>query len=199
MKNNIARLVLILLISGAFVAGVHAQRFEFHPYAGGFAPGTADFGEFRNEGVYGFKLGGFMTPNFQIDGNLGYLNRFQLVDVEPRSRGMLYEVGGNYHFVIGRLQPFVRFGIGGVTAFVGEDGIIPDLPTVDLPFQVVQNPLSDRDTFFMFSYGGGIKAVRLWGPLGLRGDIRGRTLPNILGDSTSWLEASGGITLSWGE
>jgi hypothetical protein len=195
-KNSVARLVLILLISGAFMAGAYAQRFEFHPYAGGFSPRAEDFGEFRNEGLYGLKLGAFMTPNFQLEGNLGYLNRFQLVDVEPRSRGFLYEVGGAYHFVAGRVQPFVRVGVGGITAYVGDNGILPD---VDLPFQITQNPLEDRDTFFVFSYGGGLKAVRLWGPLGLRGDIRGRTIPNILGDSTSWLEASGGITLSWGE
>ncbi|RPJ85730.1 MAG: hypothetical protein EHM18_09620 [Acidobacteria bacterium] len=61
------------------------------------------------------------------------------------------------------------------------------------------NRLDNGDTFFMFGYGGGLRAERLWGPVGLRGDIRGRTLPNVFGDSMSWLETTGGVTFSWGE
>jgi len=46
---------------------------------------------------------------------------------------------------------------------------------------------------------GGVKAERLWGPIGLRGDVRGRTLPNMFGDSLTWVETTGGVTISWGE
>lgn len=57
----------------------------------------------------------------------------------------------------------------------------------------------DGDTFFNFSDGGGVKAPKLRGPIGLRADVRGRTIPNLHGESTSWLELTGGITISWGE
>jgi hypothetical protein len=64
----------------------------------------------------------------------------------------------------------------------------------------VPNDLLDSgDTFFTFSYGGGLKAMRLWGPMGLFGDFRGRTVPNFLGHSNTWPEISAGLNFSWGE
>src|SRR5215831_14981241 len=45
---------------------------------------------------------------------------------------------------------------------------------------------------FTFSYGGGLKAMRLWGPMGFFGDFRGRTMPNFFGHATTWPELSAG-------
>jgi hypothetical protein len=59
--------------------------------------------------------------------------------------------------------------------------------------------LDSGDTFFTFSYGGGLKATRLWGPMGVFGDFRGRTVPNFLGHSNTWPEISAGLNFSWGE
>ena len=33
----------------------------------------------------------------------------------------------------------------------------------------------------------------------IRADIRGRTLPNFIGESMNWPEITGGVTFSWGE
>jgi hypothetical protein len=60
-------------------------------------------------------------------------------------------------------------------------------------------PLKDNDSFLQFSYGGGVKAIRLWGPIGLRADFRGRTLPNFYGSSLTFFEATGGFNIIWGE
>jgi hypothetical protein len=49
------------------------------------------------------------------------------------------------------------------------------------------------------NYGGGFKGLRIWGPLGFRADVRGRSLPNFYGHGNHWLETTGGITLAWGE
>ena len=59
--------------------------------------------------------------------------------------------------------------------------------------------IQDADTFFAFNYGGGIKANKLWGPLGLRADLRGRTMPNFKGYGLTWFEMTGGINIIWGE
>jgi hypothetical protein len=64
---------------------------------------------------------------------------------------------------------------------------------------VPNDVLDSKDTFFTFSYGGGIKATRLWGPMGVFGDFRGRTVPNFLGHSNTWPEISAGLNFSWGE
>jgi hypothetical protein len=64
----------------------------------------------------------------------------------------------------------------------------------------VPNDVLDRkDTFLTFSYGGGLKATRLWGPMGLFGDFRGRTVPNFFGHGNTWPEISAGLNFSWGE
>jgi hypothetical protein len=59
--------------------------------------------------------------------------------------------------------------------------------------------MNDGDTFLTLNYGGGVKAMNLWGPVGLRADVRGRTIPNFYGETTSWPEVTGGITFTWGE
>jgi len=60
--------------------------------------------------------------------------------------------------------------------------------------------LESGDTFLTFSYGGGVKWNRVWGPMGFFGDFRGRTIPNFfLGHGTNWPELSAGLTFSWGE
>jgi hypothetical protein len=65
---------------------------------------------------------------------------------------------------------------------------------------VVANTVMDNRTFFTFSYGGGLKAQRLWGPMGLFGDFRGRTIPNFFnGHGLTYPEISAGLNFSWGE
>jgi hypothetical protein len=65
---------------------------------------------------------------------------------------------------------------------------------------VVANDVLRDQTFFTFSYGGGLKVQRLWGPLGFFGDIRGRTIPNLFnGHGTNILELSAGLNFAWGE
>jgi hypothetical protein len=60
--------------------------------------------------------------------------------------------------------------------------------------------LRDHVTFFTFSYGGGLKAQRLWGPLGFFGDVRGRTIPNFFnGHGTNLLELTAGLNFAFGE
>ena len=60
--------------------------------------------------------------------------------------------------------------------------------------------LRDHVTYFTFSYGGGLKTQRVWGPLGFFGDIRGRTIPNFFnGHGTNLLELTAGLNFSWGE
>src|SRR4051812_15153868 len=61
------------------------------------------------------------------------------------------------------------------------------------------NAIPARDTFLAMSYGGGLKVLRKWGPVGYRVGLRGRTLPNYSGFAYSWLEATGGLTFAWGD
>ena len=64
---------------------------------------------------------------------------------------------------------------------------------------VANDVMDGGDNFFTFSYGGGLKAARLWGPMGIFGDFRGRTVPNFFGKSNTWPELSAGLNFTWGE
>jgi hypothetical protein len=69
-----------------------------------------------------------------------------------------------------------------------------------VPSPVGATTLTDGDNFFDFSYGGGVKAMNVWGPMGLRADIRGRTFPNFFGKTLNWLpELTGGVIFTLGE
>ena len=69
---------------------------------------------------------------------------------------------------------------------------------------LIQNParqvvMDNNDTFFTISYGGGIKAMKLWGPAGFRFDVRGRTIPNFFSEGVTRAEYTGGLLFAWGE
>jgi hypothetical protein len=94
----------------------------------------------------------------------------------------------NNHNLLQNVLPGINTTNG--VAFVGT----PNGTNVFVP-----NDVLDGGTFFTFSYGGGLKATRLWGPMGVFGDFRGRTVPNFFGHGNTWPELSAGLNFSWGE
>jgi hypothetical protein len=70
---------------------------------------------------------------------------------------------------------------------------------------VVLNPgprtaiVADNAAFFSVNYGAGVKLAKLWGPLGARVDVRGRTFPNFRGQTITWPEVTAGALLTFGE
>ena len=115
---------------------------------------------------------------------------------------MLWEGSGTWDFgerkIGANFSPYLTLGMGGITArvkdidqvFVTGGGFIrnPMYITDKSPVpQFIPNParqivMDNNDTFFTFSYGGGVKGMRLWGPAGFRVDFRGRTIPNFYGE-----------------
>lgn len=186
---------------------------------------TLDNNKVIAQGIYGLKGGIFFGDSFELEGSFGYLNHFQLrnspnpFDIntdgnfgQPSVLGFLYDMNFAWNFgnrsVFGaRFAPYVVFGGGGLTtevrhgtsAFLTGGGF-----AIDAAGLLVSNPapvhvISDGDTFFTVNYGGGIKAMNLWGPVGLRADFRGRTIPNFYHSSTTWPEITGGVLFSFGE
>jgi hypothetical protein len=215
--------LFVLLMS----VSVFAQtRYEIHPYAGGFLPftKTADYGEFRNEGIYGIKGGVLVPSNWELGGHFGYINHFEIKPgtgfverMDPRNRAsvraLLVEMTTDYNIsreMFGpKVMPFVGLGLGVLQARVAEtpagdhtiflSGGIPTAENANATDGRRVIALNNKDSFFTFSYGGGLKGEQLWGPVGLRADFRGRTMPNLLGRQVSWAEITGGLTFVWGE
>lgn len=218
--KTILHCALGILILSAFVGYVPAQKFEFTPYAGGFFPGKWDRDnngngdlELKNEGIYGLRASGYIKERWQIEGNFGYINHFEFKEFDPESRAFLYDANFVYNFpttTIGRrFSPYLSIGAGGLTARVDEDfravsssrfnaekaRLGGDEETVVFPFTSWEN----GDTWFNINYGGGLKGVRLWGPMGVMADFRGRTFPNFQGGNFTWFEVSGGLVFTVGE
>jgi hypothetical protein len=217
------RSALIVLVLGVFTATASAQRAEVYPNAGGFWPDKFNYGQLKTDGVYGLKGGVFLDQNVEIEGGIGYINHFEMRNpanalnptfgiFQPAVYGVMYDVNGAYNFgqrqfLNTRVSPYVTLGVGGLTANVrhaSSTAITGGGFVMDANGNAVANParsivMNDGDTFLTINYGGGIKAMNLWGPVGLRADIRGRTLPNFYGETTNWPELTGGLTFSWGE
>jgi len=219
------RFALIALVLGVFAANLAAQQVEIYPNAGAYWPSKTDFGKINADGIYGLKAGMFMDHNVELEGSLGYLNHFEngslANPLNPQFGiptrgvyGLLYDVNGSWNFGNRnfwghRVSPFVSLGVGGLTAYVKH------ADSVDItgggfvgtnPFtgELITNSarhvaMDDGDTFLTFNYGGGVKAMNLWGPVGVRADFRGRTIPNWYGQTMNWPEITGGILFSWGE
>src|SRR5215831_7087918 len=201
---------------------------ELYPNAGGIWPSRVDTlsdNKIKAEGIYGLKGGVYFGSSFQLEGSFGYLNHFEpsrspnLFDIntdgtigQPSIQAFLYDLNFAWNFgnrsVFGaHLSPYLVTGGGGMTtevrngssAFMDGGGLSVAVPSgILIPNPTPARILDSGDTWFTVNYGGGLKAANLWGPLGVRVDVRGRTLPNFFRSSTSWVEATGGLLFSFG-
>jgi hypothetical protein len=205
--KTVGMCLLVILLSAPSLL---AQRYELHPYGGYIWPGTSAVGHLKDQTIYGVKFGYFFDPNIELELNGGYLNQFEVRSINPKSRGLLWEVGinGNFSsqefFFKRQFTPYLAAGVGGITTKLGNSVTLPVVNQITLAdgtnLTAVRNiGVQGRDTFFTVSYGAGIKSVRLSGPFGLRFEVRGRTLPNYYGSTPTWLEATAGFNLMWGE
>src|SRR5215470_612239 len=165
--------------------GAFAQRWEVHPYAGGFFSGkAAHILDVKNQPMYGIKAGWLANTNFELEGHFGYINDLSYQGTLTRKKAYIAEGLATYNFS----KFYASYGLGAVTTTVSAESI-----------DFFGNAIPTSDTFLSMSYGGGFKVLRKWGPLGYRLDARGRTLPNYNGFTYSWFEATAGLTFAWGD
>src|SRR5262245_36456275 len=195
---------------------------DLSPYAGYVWPGNfTGIGNFKGNQVLGVRGGIFVSHGFEIGGNYYWNNHFlpksgntgarlagALGFPQGAVRANLWELEFTYNFGQRRLfgsavKPYVVLGGGGLTTRIkAADECVLNVRSVETPSGPVffaKDVLDNNDTFFTFSYGGGVKATRLWGPMGVFGDVRGRTVPNFFGNANSWPEVNAGLNFSWGE
>src|SRR5262245_23810566 len=216
-------LLCFVLLSVAFASSsLSAQAGEVNPYAGFYWHGNNNgVGDFRNNQLLGVRGGYYVTRNFEIGANWAWSNHFQprnsnaaaslagdLGFPQGTVRANIWEVEFSYNFgkhsVYGaNFRPYLVAGAGGLTTRIKDgDEFVLNVKSLNTPQGKVftaNDVLESGDTFFTFSYGGGVKWHRVWGPMGFFGDFRGRTIPNFFGHGTNWPELSTGLTFSWGE
>lgn len=79
-----------------------------------------------------------------------------------------------------RVTPYATAGVGFITTY-GES----------------IHSFSDIGTKFTVNYGGGLKFAHLAGPLGLRVDVRGYSVPKVFNQTLNFVEGTIGLLLSW--
>jgi hypothetical protein len=213
-------------VAATYFLGHH--QVEVDPYLGYVWPGKVDFADtttqLRNEGIFGVKSSAFLTDNFQVEGNFAYMSHFegtsvptildQTFGIQPKSvQGLIYDLNGVWNFanrpILGAFfGPYVTGGIGGLSTEV-RDGSVAVIGGQfyginPLTRSVVFDPtktvvVHDNTAFLSLNYGGGIKSLKTWGPMGFLADFRGRTFPNFRGKSMTWPELTAGLTFTFGE
>ena len=178
----------------------------------------------RDEGMYSLKALASLTDNIQVEGNFGYINHFesrfaptqldQSFGIMPTTvHGLIYDINGVFNFgerpFFGKgVIPYAVVGVGGLStliengtaALIGGQVYATDPATGDVVLDAGRKvTVADNSAFFSVNYGGGIKATKLWGPMGIRVDVRGRTFPNFRGNALTWPEATAGLIFTFGE
>jgi len=194
MKFFSKYVALSLLALVAFSGRAFAQKYEVHPYGGRTAPDKwADLYSLKSVNTFGVKAAVFADATTQIEGEFGYLPHFEFRGTDPEVRAFAwgFNISRNVFLSSSKVIPFFHFGAGGITARTDETVV-----TV-LPDRSVQ--IDNNDTFATITYGGGVKALRVFGPVGLRFNIMGRTMPNFFGRGNTWAEFTAGPVFSWGQ
>ncbi len=134
-----------------------------------------------------------VTSSFELEGHVGYNSHFELEGTATENRGLLYDLVASLNFprVSRDVAPFVYGGVGGITT-------LNDNPPFTFQFRDQMVRWEDGDTFLTLSYGFGVKASRLWGPVGLRADIGARTLPNFFGKRMTAFDFAAGVNFVFG-
>ncbi len=113
--------------------------------------------------------------------------------------------------VIGFEETFAyspNFLESGNRAFNAQSNLVLGIPTGHVtPYGTVgvglistwgrQFELEDFGTKFTVNYGGGLKIHNLAGPLGIRFDVRGYTVPKVFNQTLNFVEATVGLMFSW--
>jgi hypothetical protein len=185
MRLTIAASIFALL----FFVGQAKAAGQFSLYAGYMNPGDLNleslqegFG-LRSSGHYGARAEFDFLRYFGIEQNIGFSPRLVrsslFADQASDVRGFFYSSNFMLNIAYGRFVPYVVAGIGFVKPWGSEFALF--------------------DAKLAGDFGGGIKLNRIVGPLGLRFDIRGWRTTDIADQGGAYfLDASGGLTFSWG-
>src|SRR5262245_17555285 len=187
--RRFTELCFIVVLSLVMNEGSSAQKYEVDAYGGAFFPGKfADVIELDNESIFGVRTGVFLRRGVLAEGNFGYINHLNFRDTLTQKRAYIWDGSVTYHVGKRRTRPYETLGAGVVRTTVSNDARALFGPNA-LP----------AEHFFALNFGGGVKTIRRWGPLGYRVDVRERLIPRYYGFQFHWIETTAGLTIAWGE
>jgi len=128
------------------------------------------------------KLGGVFGARFSGGQVIGFEQTLAFSPNFLESSRRAFSTQSNLHVGIpaGHVVPYATAGVGLITTF--GDSLLN---------------LGDIGTKFAFNYGGGIKFRNLAGPLGVRFDVRGYSVPGVFSQTLNFVEGSVGLLFSF--
>lgn len=178
-----ARVLGLLLAAFVWLRACPLSAQDLTLFVGGNMPGDLerDGGEIRldNGPVWGFRLGWGFVPFLGFEQTVAFSPDYLYPhgSTASESKGFICTSNLILQLPTGRIVPYGTFGIGLIWQY-GSSNL----------------PVGGE---FAFNYGGGLKFPRVWGPFGLRFDVRGYTVPEVLSTKLNMFELSGGLLISF--
>jgi len=184
--------LLFLCVSLGLSAQSFAQNYHFSLFGGWNKPGNVSLdnvrGGFNGNRLLGVRLEADLARIIGWENTFAYSPNFAKPDIFSTpgdSRALIYSSNLVLNAPVGHFVPFVTAGMGLITSK-----------------RILREPLQlpntrEFGTSFALNYGGGLKLIKLAGPVGLRFDVRGYILPDVFSQRLNILEVSGGIVFSF--
>lgn len=174
--SSLNRVVLFFVLVGMRAQGSRAADITL--YTGVQNPGKLTINNLVTDtklgGVFGARFGGGRVIGFEQ--TLAFSPNF----LESGRRAFTTQSNLQVGIPAGRVVPYATAGVGLITTF--GDSLLR---------------LGDIGTKFAFNYGGGIKFRKLAGPLGVRVDVRGYSVPGVFSQTLNFVEGSVGLLFSF--
>lgn len=175
-RSSLRRVVLFLLLSG--ICSRESLAADITLFTGVQNPGKLTIDNVIRDtdlgGVFGARFSGGQVIGFEQ--TLAYSPKFL--------ESGLHAFNTQSNLVIGipanRVVPYATAGIGLITTF--GDSLLD---------------FGDIGTKFTVNYGGGLKLRNLAGPLGVRFDVRGYSVPGVFSQTLNFVEGSVGLLVSF--
>ena len=132
-----------------------------------------------NNVVRDTKLGGVFGARFSGGQVIGFEQTLAYSPNFLESSRQAFTAQSNLHvgIPVGHVVPYGTAGVGLIATF--------------------GDSVFDLGTKFAFNYGGGIKLRNLAGPLGVRFDVRGYSVPGVFSQTLNFVEGSVGLLFSF--
>lgn len=180
------RVFFAFLLLSLFAVGAEAT--DITGYVGYVKPGQLSVNNVKTaldgSPIFGFRLGVNFVPMLGMEHTFGFSSDYLFprnVSAITNPKGFVYNANLLLGVPVGHTVPYVTAGLGLIHQY-GTSGL-PDDAKVG--------------TKFAFNYGGGMKFPKLWGPLGLRVDLRGYTATGVFSNRLNMFEVTGGLLFSF--
>jgi hypothetical protein len=130
--------------------------------------------------IYGLRFNTNFVPKLGMEHTLAFSSDYlypKSLSAIKEAKGFVYSSNLIVNLAVGHAVPYLTAGLGLIHQYGS-----PDLPI---------------GTKFAVNYGGGLKLPKMFGPLGLRIDLRGYSAGEVSSSKLRIFEISGGLLLTF--